>query len=355
MTFNLGEAIQKELEEALKQRGRAIVLIAGRSGVGKSTLINAVFQGNMAEAGQGKPVTPHAREITKEGIPLTIIDTRGLELDKFEETLNELEVQIARRSRDPDQNNHVHVAWMCISEDSRRVETGEAHVATMLAKHVPVLGVITKARSDQGFRQCVQELLPQARAVLRVRSLGETDDEGNVVNPKGLVELVDATMEVVPEGQRNAFAAAQKVSIELKKNQAHKIVAASAAAAFGVGASPIPFSDAVLLAPIQIAMLAGISLAFGLDVSRSFLNTLISGAALTVAGTAGGPALVGALLKFLPGGGTIVGGVISGAVAATITTAFGSVAALMVRNQAANPTADEISVAFISELSKKKT
>lgn len=36
------------------------VLIAGGTGVGKSTLINSVFHGRMAATGQGKPVTKAA-------------------------------------------------------------------------------------------------------------------------------------------------------------------------------------------------------------------------------------------------------------------------------------------------------
>jgi uncharacterized protein (DUF697 family) len=40
-------------------------------------------------------------------------------------------------------------------------------------------------------------------------------------------------------------------------------MATSVAAAIATAASPIPFSDAFLLVPIQVAMLAGISATFG--------------------------------------------------------------------------------------------
>jgi predicted GTPase len=60
---------EKAMEAALKQRGRVNIVIAGRTGVGKSTLINSIFQGRMADTGQGRPVTKETREITKEGIP----------------------------------------------------------------------------------------------------------------------------------------------------------------------------------------------------------------------------------------------------------------------------------------------
>src|SRR6267143_1929179 len=63
-----------------------------------------------------------------------------------------------------------------------------------------------------------------------------------------------AASEVVPEGQRSAFAAA-----------------------------PIPFSDAVLLVPVQVGMLASMSAVFGLPVSTGFLSTLL-GSALTALG-----------------------------------------------------------------------
>ncbi len=54
---DLIQEIKNAMDEALKRRGMANILIAGKTGVGKSTLINSIFQGNLAETGQGKPVT----------------------------------------------------------------------------------------------------------------------------------------------------------------------------------------------------------------------------------------------------------------------------------------------------------
>jgi len=82
-SFNLGDIIEEAINKALKKRGVVNILIAGRTGVGKSTLVNAVFQGNFATTGQGRPITQNTREIKKEGIPLTLFDTRGLELEDF--------------------------------------------------------------------------------------------------------------------------------------------------------------------------------------------------------------------------------------------------------------------------------
>jgi uncharacterized protein (DUF697 family)/GTPase SAR1 family protein len=315
--------IHEASEEAIRERGRVNALIAGSTGIGKSTLINEVFQGKFANTGQGKPVTKETREYTKRDIPLSIFDTRGLEKADFKETFAELEDFVKKRSKDEDYKRHIHVAWLCILEDGRRVEKAEIELHKTLAKYMPVIGVITKSRSDNGFRALVQEMLPETENVVRVRALPEELDDGHFLPAMGLVELVDMTIEVLPTAFQRAFVAAQKVSVQQKKNVAHKVVVSATTAAAAAGATPLPFSDAILLAPIQIGMLAGISATFGLEISTAFLSTLVASAAGATGATFAGRAIVFNLLKFFPGVGSLAGGAISGATASAITAALG--------------------------------
>ena len=83
----------------------------------------------MAETGQGKPVTQTTKEITKEGIPVSIFDTRGLETKEYKEIINELKSFVSQRRNETDVNRQIHVAWVCITEDSRRVEDAEIEEA----------------------------------------------------------------------------------------------------------------------------------------------------------------------------------------------------------------------------------
>lgn len=322
-TFDIVAMINDALERALRERGLANIIIAGKTGVGKSTLVNAVFQGRMAETGQGRPVTKHTRKITKQGVPVSIYDTMGLELKDYGPILLELMNFIESTNRDPEPTKHIHVAWVCIAEGSRRVEDAETLLVKALSKQMPVVVVITTANADNGFRSHVEKLLPEAANVVRVNSLGQLLDGGVTIPPHGLERLVEVTMEVIPDGQKKAFVAAQRVKTSLKVNQSHKIVAAAALSAAGIGALPIPFSDAIGIIPVQIAMLASISAVFGLDIDKAFMSTVLASVFSGTVGTVGGKALVGALLKFVPGA-NLLGMVISGGVAAAATTFFGS-------------------------------
>ncbi len=321
--INIGELAKTALEEAMRERGHANVLIAGRTGVGKSTLINSIFQGNFATTGQGRPVTQDTREITKDGIPLSIFDTRWLEMADFSSTMKSLKSFIADRHNDLDQKRHIHVAWVCVEEDLGRVEDAEIALAAMLAEYMPVVGVVTKARSAKGFKAEVQRLLPQTKNVVSVRAIPEDFDDGHHLPPTGLVNLVQVTMDLFPEGQKRAFVAAQKADLALKRQRSHLIVGTAAASAAGIAFTPIPFADALLIVPIQVGMVAGITATYGLPFSEGFLSSLVG---ITVGGAAatwGGRAIVEGLLKFIPVAGSIVGGAIGAATAVAITTAFG--------------------------------
>ncbi len=353
--LDLGAAVRRAFEEALRERGHANVIIAGRTGVGKSTLINSVFQGQFAHTGQGRPVTLDTREITKEGVPLTIFDTRGLEMGEFATTLTVLKAFVAERRREPDPRRHIHVAWVCVAEDLRRVEEAESALVDMLAEYMPVVGVVTKARADGGFRAEVQKLLPRAVNVVRVRSIREQLDDGHVLSAMGLADLVQATVDLVPEGQRRAFVAAQKADLSLKRRKSHLLVGSAAASAIAIAAVPIPFADAALLIPVQVAMLAGITATYGLPVAEGFLTAVIGSTVGAAAATFSGRAIVTGLLKVIPGAGSVVGGAIAAATAATLTTSLGEayiavLDKLFTENDGEPPSPDEVVAALRASL-----
>jgi uncharacterized protein (DUF697 family) len=133
-----------------------------------------------------------------------------------------------------------------------------------------------------------------------------------------------------------------------------------AAAAAGVaGATPIPFSDAAVLVPLQTGMLAKISVTFGLAIQKGTLATLVA-SALTAGGVANaGKYLATNLVKFVPGG-NVAAGVIRAGVASSLTYAVGEAwIAVCGRLFGLGPAAvdalskDEIRDMFLSEFKKR--
>ena len=99
----------------------------------------------------------------------------------------------------------------------------------------------------------------------------------------------------------------------------HKIIHTAAAAAATTAASPIPFSDAALLIPIQTTMITSLYKANGANISRGVVDGALK--ATIVSGF--GKSLAGNLLKFIPGVGTIAGGTINATVSVAFTEALG--------------------------------
>ena len=105
-------------------------------------------------------------------------------------------------------------------------------------------------------------------------------------------------------------------------------------------------------------MLAAISAVFGIDLSKAFLGTLIS----ATAGTAGaiflGRAVVSNLLKFVPGVGTVAGGVIAAGTAGGLTTALGEayvavLAKLFTASEGKAPQPEAIAREFKDRMAKR--
>ena len=135
------------------------IIVAGKTGVGKSTLINSVFRENLAETGMGKPVTDHMRKISKKGIPLSIYDTRGFELGKEvqAEVKKEVVDTISKGLATQDINKAIHCIWYCINTASNRIEPEEIEWLKELSKdnqitQVPIIVVLTQSFSKKKLR-----------------------------------------------------------------------------------------------------------------------------------------------------------------------------------------------------------
>ncbi|CZQ98528.1 YcjF family protein [Trichococcus collinsii] len=115
---------------------------------------------------------------------------------------------------------------------------------------------------------------------------------------------------------------------EEQRKKCHKTVHAASLTAAIIGCSPIPFSDAFLLVPVQLTMMSRLHKLFGQSWSESLGKSLSR--ELIVVGL--GRGAVGNILKLVPAVGTVAGAAINGVVASTITESLGWVTVKMLND-----------------------
>ncbi len=354
--------------EYLRQQtsmGRFNLAILGKTGVGKSTLVNAIFGEEVARTGIGEPVTKGSHFYRADSGNLGVIDTQGLEVGRDDKQLLKEIDELVKTSRKMPISEQIHVAWYCVRGMDRRFEQSEADLIRHLDQAgVPVVLVMTQVPLREGrFHPDAVELAHRITA-MQLPIVGghpyltnAIPDEFSANPAHGLQELLDATFRVAPEAVQGALVAAQQIDTRRKRLEAQKHVVIGAGAAAAAAASPIPFSDAAMLVPIQLGMMARIAQIYKIKFERAALLAVAS----TTAATQAGRAAFTGLLKLVPGVGTVAGGAISAGVASTFTFAMGQawavvcarVASGKLRNSEGMIDNDQVRQLFISEFTSK--
>ena len=332
MSTDFVKSIMDALENEMKDIGHVNIIVTGKTGVGKSTLINSVFREKLAKTGIGAPVTQTIKELTKKGFPLRVYDTVGLELgsDRQQQVEDDINKVITDALNKGDEDKFIHCIWYCINVNSNRIESREEEFIDRLARDnkntgVPVIIVLTIAHNktlSQEMKNYIDNRNLNVQGTFTVLAEDYKDDDFHR-KAYGGSDLVEFTSSILPESAQKAFVNAQNVSMKLKRDKASAIVGGVAITSFGTGFVPLPFADAALLVPTQITMIAAITAVYGLKISKSTMTAIVASLAGTSGATVLGKSIVSNLLKMIPGVGTVVGGMISGSTAAALTTALG--------------------------------
>ncbi|GAA9574148.1 hypothetical protein UBN68_09560 [Helicobacter pylori] len=200
--------------------------------------------------------------------------------------------------------------------------------------NIPTIVVFTNTQEKAGdaFVQESQRVIDEEwgfkgfiKAYARVNSVAFSF-RGMKVPIEGLEELVDETKKCLIDAKKNKekhFLLIQKANIQARKqamiDESKTIIHVASVVAGSVGLIPIPFSDALAIAPIQAGMIYKMNDAFGVEMEKSVAASLIAGLLGVTAVAQVGRTLVNGLLKFIP----VVGSVAGSATAVAITEGIG--------------------------------
>ncbi|QQX47978.1 50S ribosome-binding GTPase [Helicobacter pylori] len=278
-----GLNMEKMREAIKKEKPIMNILLMGATGVGKSSLINALFGQEVAKAGIGKPVTQHLEKYVDEEKGLILWDTKGIEAEDYQNTIESIKKEMEDSFKTLDEKKAIDVAYLCVKETSSRVEEREKALLSFAKKwNIPTIVIFTNTQAEAGdaFVKEVQRVIDEEwgfkgfiKAYARVNSVAFSF-RGMEVPVEGLKELVDETKKCLIDAKKNKqnhFLLIQKANIQVRKqamiDESKTIIHVASGAAGSVGLIPIPFSDALAIAPIQAGMIYKMNDAFGVKIN----------------------------------------------------------------------------------------
>lgn len=333
-----------KLRELVLEQRLPRLLIVGRRGSGKSSLINAIFGSSMAGVG---PVRAHTGKgtwytySTDQG-DLRILDTRGFgegsRPDTAEHATAEREIAEAIKNEAPDA-----ILFLCkakeidarIDEDIRSLLEVHRKIAELHHYESPIIGLVTQVDELDPLRigppfdhpqkranieeacatlaQAFADAGHKAEKILPIATYLEFE-EGRVVDSRiwNVDRLLEYLVEVLPRNAQLIMARTTRVRAA-QKRLAREIVGVATSLCAGLAAVPIPLADTIPLTAIQVGMISGIGYLAGRDMSKQTTVEFISAMGLNVGAGLAFREVARGLIKLIPGAGSLISAAVAGA------------------------------------------
>lgn len=363
----LGEELRRriaELRELLVEQRPPRLVLVGRRGAGKSTLVNAIFDQPLAGVGHVERGTldPRWYSYASARGQLEVLDTRGVgealregEPDARQAALGAAIAEC--RARPPDALLFLVKAKEIESRTDQDVDD-LAHITSALARShghpLTILGVANQCdelsppgvclhmpadteryRSKREAVRAVEHKLAARLAThpklaertavsLGVVAYKEWGPNGEVIDDLRwrIDELVHYLFQALPAEAQVELARLSRVQ-KLQADLAKKIVRATAASAAAVAAVPLPVADIAPITALQVGMITAVGYIGGRELSAKAAAELLAALGVNVGASYVFREVARGLIKWVfPGGGSAI----STAVAYAGTYALGAAA-----------------------------
>jgi predicted GTPase len=349
----------------LEKRPPALVLV-GRRGAGKSSVVNALFGAKVAELGHVTAQTGKGRwyKYERGGGTMSILDTRGIqegsvpaEADHAKTALESIAIEL--RAQAPDVVVFVAKASevdAAIDADLDALEHVYDEIRRAHRLEPPLIAVVTHCDllEPKATRLHAADREPEADVEEKNRHVAAAEhalarkiDAREKLRPRLVATLgtsvymswkTDGTLRSderwrvddlavtlfrhLPDASRAELARATQVR-SIQEDLASSLTQATAAVCAGVGAAPIPFADTIPLTALQAGLVAGIAWIGGRSADKKGTTEFIGALSANLGLALGLREGFRQLMKIIaPGGGSIV----SATIAFTGTMAIGSAA-----------------------------
>ena len=279
---HMAQDIMSEVEKIKVNMSQLNLMVIGKTGTGKSTLINGMFGEDLAQTGTGFPVTMEVGSYSKNNYPFIIMDWPGFELDgdnSIDVQFSEIKKVISLGNKTKKPQNMIHCILYCVSATGHRFEDAEINfIKNLLAEtgknKIPVILVITQAflkKDTLELKESIDELdLPFADIVPVL--VHDVDLEDYVKKAYGLDRLAASIGRVIADDVKNTLECVQQVNIKMMTRRAVMYVNGYAAKAGVLGLKPL-FKRKDLY-PIIVSTLAAISTVYDISIESSFIETV---------------------------------------------------------------------------------